>query len=169
MRDEEREQHYERAKKLLGEQNFAAALVAGAVTTLLASVAYGITVSTWAYSHGFAIAGIGIAVGLTIGFLGRGILTRFGVLAALYTIIGFLCGNVFRVVLQTARRPADSPFDVLDDSSLWQIAERSFTYLSAIDLVYLLIALFAAVFFAKRPLSRADRLALGVYEMRDEA
>lgn len=167
MRDEEKHKHYEVAEKLLAEQNFTAALVAGALTTLLAAVAYGVTVSIWTYSYGFAAAGVGMVIGLTIGYLGRGITTRFGVLAALYTFAGCLLGNLVRVVLELARPGAGSPADVLHDNSLPQLATRSLSGLSPVDLVYLLIAIFAAVFFARRPLSRADRLALGLYEMRD--
>lgn len=167
MRDEEKRRHYEVAKRLLADQNFTAALVAGAVTTLLAAVAFGIVVSIWAYSSGFAAAGIGIVVGLTIGYLGRGITTRFGVLAALYATIGCLLGNLVRVVPGLTRPAAGSTIDVLQDTSLSQLAARSLSELSPVDLVYLLIAIFAAAFFARRPLSRADRLALGLHEMRD--
>ncbi len=53
------------------------------------------------------------------------------------------------------------------DRPHWPLAERSLAYLSPVALVYLLIAILAAVFPARRPLSRADRLAPGVYEMRD--
>lgn len=85
MNDEEKQKNYELAEKLISEQNFAAAIIAGAFATLLAAVAYGITVELWAFSYGFAAAGVGIIVGLSIGFLGRGISTKFAVAAALYT------------------------------------------------------------------------------------
>ena len=167
MQEEEKQKHYEVAEKLLSEQNFAAALVAGAIAALLAAVAYGIAASTWAYSYGFAAAGVGMVVGATIGFLGRGIESKFGVLAALYTIAGCLLGNLFRAILELARPGAAWPAEVLQDESLPALVERSMSYLSLIDLVYLLIAVFAAVFFARRALSRPQRLALGLYQMRD--
>ena len=168
MKDEERQAHYERAENLLGEQNFTAALVAGGVTTLMAAVAYGLAVSAWAYAYGFAAAGVGIVIGLTIGFLGRGIATRFGVLAGACTVISCLLGNLVRLVMEISQQSSAWPAEVLEGESLPGLLEQSLSGFSAVDLVYLLIAVFAAVFFAKRPLSRADRLALGLYAMRDE-
>jgi hypothetical protein len=43
MKQEDKQRNYELAEKLLSEQNFAAAVVVGAVATLLAAALYGIT------------------------------------------------------------------------------------------------------------------------------
>jgi hypothetical protein len=167
MRDEEKKQHYDVAARLLAEQNFVPAVVAGAIAMLLAAVAFAIVSSMSPNLYGFAAAGVGMVVGATIGFLGRGIETKFGVLAAVYTITGCLLGNLFRVIMEIAQPAAASPAAVLQDESLPALLAHSLSLLSPIDLVYLLIAVFAAVFLAKRPLSRSDRLALGLYAMRD--
>lgn len=144
MNDEEKQENYELAEMLIAQQNFAAALIAGAGATLLAAAAYGIAVATWAFSLGFAAAGIGIVVGLSMQFFGRGIATKFAVAAALYTIAGCVLGKV----------------------SLSVFAERSASYFSLVDLVYWFIAVFCAVFLAMRPLSRAQRLAIGLLRLR---
>jgi hypothetical protein len=90
--------------------------------------------------------------------VGRGIDTKFGVAAAVYTIAGCLLGNVFRIV---------SPLDVFRTNDFSQIAGQSVSFISGVDLVFWFVAVFAAVFLARRPLSRSDRLALGMYELRD--
>lgn len=166
MNDEEEQKNYELAKKLIAEQNFAAAVIAGAVATLLAAVAYGITVATWPFSYGFAAAGVGIVIGLSMGFLGRGISTRFAAAATLYTIAGCVLGNLFRVIMELAQAAATSPIDVLRNNSLSMLAEWSIANVSFVDLVYWLVAVFCAVFLAKRPLSRSERLAIGLYDLR---
>ena len=166
MNDEEKQKNYELAQKLFSEQNLPAAVVAGAVATLLAAVAYGITVATWAFSYGFAAAGIGIFIGLSMGFLGRGIATRFGVIAALYTVAGCVLGNLFRVVMQIAQATATSPFDVLWQGPLSVLVDRAMSNISLVELVFWFVAVFCAVFFARRPLSRSERLAVGIYELR---
>ena len=166
MRDEEKQKHYELAEKLLSEQNFPAAFIAGAVATILAAVAYAMVVATWPFSYGFAVAGIGVAVGLSMQFVGRGITTKFAAVAAAYTIAGCLLGNLFRVVMEQVRGAGTSPIDVLANNSVSTIAEWSVANLSLVGLVYWLIALVAAAFLARRPLSRAQRLAIGVLEMR---
>ena len=166
MDDEEKHKHYELANKLISEQNFAAAVVVGAVATLLAAAAYGISVATWAYSYGFAAAGVGIVIGLSMGFLGRGISTKFAVVATLYTITGCAIGNLFRVIIELAQASATSPIDVFRNNSLSVLVERSISSLSFVDLVFWFVAVFCAVFLAKRSLSRSERLAIGMFELR---
>ena len=165
MRDEERQKNYELAEKLISEQNFASAVIAGAVATLLAAAAYGVIVSTWPFSYGFAAAGIGVAIGLSMQFLGRGISTRFAAVAAAYTIVGCCLGNLLRVVMEQVRGTGTSPVD-LRSSSLSTLAEWTVSNLSIIDLVYWFVAIVAAVFLANRPLSRAQRLAIGMLKLR---
>ncbi len=167
MKNEDKQKNYERARQLLAEQNFAAAIIAGGIAALLAAAAYGIAVTTWPVAYGFAAAGVGIFIGLAIGFLGRGIATKFSVLATLYTIIGLLLGNFFGVVMRLAQAGSTSPIDVIGSSSFSALVERSTSYLSFGDLIYWFVAVVAAVFLARRPLSRADRLAIGVFELRD--
>ena len=167
MKDEEKQKNYELAAKLISEQNFAAAVIVGAVAAMLAAVAYGITVALWPFSYGFAAAGVGTVVGLSIGFLGRGIATKFAVAATFYTIAGCALGNLFRVIVVLAQSHATSPIDVLRDNSWLMLAERSIDNVSAIDLVFWAVAVFAAVFLAKRSLSRAERLAIGMLKLRE--
>jgi dipeptide/tripeptide permease len=166
MDDEEKQKNYELADRLLSEQNFPAAVISGAVATLLAAAAYGIIVATRPSSNGFAAAGIGIVIGLSMQFLGRGISMKFASVATVYAITGCVLGNLFRVILELARASAIPPMDVLRNNSLTALAEQSMSYLSFIDLVYWFVAVFCAVFFARRPLSRSERLAIGLSELR---
>ncbi len=167
MNDEEKQRNYELADKLISEQNFAAAVIVGAVATLLAAAAYGITVATWAFSYGFAAAGVGIVIGLSMQFLGRGISMKFAVVATVYAITGCVLGNLFRVIIELAQANATSPIDVLRNNSLSVLAEWSVSYVSLVDLVFWFVAVFAAVFLAKRSLSRSERLAIGLFKTRN--
>lgn len=157
MKQEDKQQNYELAEKLLSKQNFAASIIVGAVATVLAAAIYGIVVARWDFAYGFAAVGIGIAVGISMQYLGRGIDTKFAVAAAVYTIAGCLLGNVFRVV---------SPLDVFRSDEFLLTAERSVSYVSFVDLVFWFVAVWFAVFLVKRPLSRSERLAIGMYESR---
>jgi len=167
MNDEEKQKNYELAEKLMSEQNFSAAVIVGAFATLLAAVAYGITVETWSFSYGFAAAGVGIIIGLSMGFLGRGISAKFAVAATLYTIIGCVLGNLFVKIMNLAKGTATSPIDVLQNNSLSVLARWSVSGLSLIHLVFWFVAVFAAVFLAKRSLSRSERLAIGLFATKD--
>jgi hypothetical protein len=167
VRDEEKQKNYELAEKLISEQNFAAAVIAGAIATLVSAIAYGIIVKAWPVAYGFAAAGVGTVIGFFMGFLGRGISMKFSVAAAVYTIAGCILGNLFVEILNQAQGTASSPIDVLRDNSLSVLARWSVSGLSLIYLVYWFVAVIAAVFLAKRALSRSERLALGLLEARD--
>ena len=166
MDQEEKQRNYDIAEVLLSEQNFAAAVIVGAVATILAAAIYSIVVARWNFSYGFAAAGIGIAVGISMQYLGRGIKMKFAVAASLYTIAGCVLGNVFRVVMDLARANGISPLDVFQSNAFSVLTGRAVSYVSFVDLVFWFVAVFAAVFLARRPLSRSDRLAIGMYELK---
>ena len=166
MDDVEKQKNYELAEKLISEQNFTAAVIAGAIAMLLAAVAYGIVVEALPISYGFAAAGVGVVIGFFMGFLGRGISMKFSIVAAVYTIAGCVLGNLFMKIVNLMQATAASPIDVVQSSSLTVLAQWSVSGLSFIHLVFWFVAVFAAVFLAKRPLSRAQRLAIGMLELR---
>ena len=166
MHDAEKQKNYERAEKLISEQNFAAAVIAGAVATLLAAIACGITVSTWPFSYAFATVAIGIVVGISMQLTGRGISGKFAVLAAIYTLAGCVLGNLFVKVASQAQSPGITVIDVFRNNPLPELAGWSVSGLSLMDIFFWLIAVWFAVFLVRRPLSRSDRLALGLFERR---
>jgi len=167
MNEEDKQRNYELARKLLAEQNFAAAIIAGAIATLLAAAAFGLIVATWPTAYGFAAAGTGLVIGLPMGFLGRGITTKFAVAAALYTIIGGVLGNLSWVILGLGHGTWTSLIDVLHRHSLPALVRQAVSNAYSIYLLYWFIAIFAAVFLARRALSRSDRLAIGLFGSRD--
>ena len=167
MHDEEKQRNYELAEKLISEQRFSTAVIAGAVATLLAAVGYGITVATWPIAYGFAAAGVGILIGFPMGYLGRGIETKFAVAAVLYTLVGCVLGNLFRVIIVLAQATGASPIEVLRNEPLPLLVKQATSNVFSIALLYWLIAVFAAVFLCKRPLSRSDRLAIGLFKLRE--
>lgn len=167
MDEAEKQRNYALAERLLSEQNFAAAVIGGAAAAVLAAAAYGITVSRWPFTYGFAATGIGIAVGLPMGFLGRGIAAKFAIAAALFTIVGCFLGNLFRALLELAPAAATSLIDVVRSSSFAAVMERATDYTFSIALIYWLVAVICAVFLARRALSRPERLAIGMLELRN--
>ena len=167
MDQEEKQQLYARAEQLLSEQNFTAAVIAGAITTVLAAFAYAIIARQWPFSYGFAAVGIGIAIGFAMQYLGRGVDRQFAVVATVFTIVGCLLGNAFREAIFNTSGDLLARLSAIGDIEFSTFLEQSFSYASSAYLVFWLIAVWFAVFLVKRPLSRTDRLALGTYEMRE--
>ena len=167
MNQEDKELNRGLAEKLLSEQNFTAAVIVGAAATVLAAVAYGIVTALWDFSYGFAAAAIGIVVGLSMQFLGRGIEAKFAILASAYTIAGCVLGEMFRIVMLQARSRSGSPFDIAQYGNWAELAEQAASNRSLLILVYWFVAVWFAVFLVKRPLSRAENLALKTSENSD--
>jgi len=166
MNQEDKQRNYELAESLISEQNFTAALIVGAVATLLAAAIYGITTAKWSFSYGFAAAGVGIAIGISMQYLGRGIKMKFAVAASVYTIAGCVLGNLFRVVIELARVNSSSLPEVFRSNEFSALAGWSVSYVSFVDLVFWFVAVWFAVFLVKRPLSRSEKLAIGMYELK---
>lgn len=148
------------AAQILVAQNFTAAIVGGAVAAVIAAFAYGITVAIWPFAYGFAFAGIGIAVGATMQFLGRGIATRFAVAAAGLTLLACVLGYLMCAVVERGMATGAGPLDVLANSAFTDLVTFAAGYFSPVDIVYWFVALFCAVFLARRALSREQRLAV---------
>ncbi len=81
-------------------------------------------------------------------------------------MVAAILGNLVRAMVELAPATATSLIDVLRGSSFSALVERSNYYLFSIALVYWFVAVVAAVFLARRPLSRSQRLAIGLFEMR---
>lgn len=163
MDDKRKQENFELAKKLLSEQNFMAAAVAGAAASAVAAVIYALVAVRFPYAYGFAAAGVGLIVGVSMRYLGRGIDAKFGVLAAAFTVLGWILGNWFASVLSIAASHRISPIEVLRSDHLSELAGWSILDVSLGDMIYWFVAVFCAVFLAKKPLSRAERLAIGLW------
>ena len=68
--------------------------------------------------------------------------------------------------MDLARTNGISPLDVFRSNAFSVLTGRAVSYVSFVDLVFWFVAVFAAVFLAMRPLSRSDRLAIGMYELK---
>lgn len=161
-----KQRNYALAEKLLSEQNFGVAVIAGAVAMILSATAYGITRSL-SESPYFSIsaAGIGIVIGFTVQYLGRGIGWKYSVAAAVYAALGCMLGNMFAVVMNLARTAVVSPFDVVANSTVPTLFEWMFADVSIADLMFWFIGIGSAAYFATRPLTREQGLALHIHTM----
>jgi hypothetical protein len=163
MKPDEKQRLCDLAEELLQQQNFVAAVIAGAVAMILAAAIYGIAKSLWEGIYPFYsifAAGIGLAVGYAMQFLGRGIQARFAVVAAIYAFIGCVLGNMLAVVMRMARATAVSPLDIVMNVTRSEWREWMFSDMHVADLMFWLIGIGAAAYFSRRPLTREEGLAL---------
>jgi hypothetical protein len=166
MKPDEKQRLCDLAEKLLRQQNFVAAVIAGAVAMILAAAIYGHAKSLWEGIYPFYsifAAGIGLAVGYAMQFLGRGIQARFAIVAASFAFAGCILGNMLAIVLRKARWISVSPLDVVRDAPPSERYEWMFYDMHTGDLMFWLIGIGAAAYFSRRPLTREEGLALYTY------
>lgn len=162
----EKQRNYELAEKLLSEQNFVAAAIAGAVAMTLSAGIYGVVKSlSEGLYYSILAALFGVVIGLTMQFLGKGIDTKFAVVASVYAALGCFLSNMFAVVMHAARANVVSPFDILLNSPTSQLYGWMFKDLHFADVMFWIIGIGGAAYLARRPLTRDEGLALYTYKM----
>ena len=167
MDADEKQKNYQLAEELLSEQNFIAAVIAGVVVMILSAMMYGMAKSASGDFYYSPIAlGLGAFIGFAVQFLGRGIDTRFAVVGFISALGAGLLGNMFAVVMGIARATQVWPFDILFDATPEELYDWTFGYLSTGDLMFWVLAIGGAAYFARRPLNREQGLAIHTYQRR---
>ena len=88
-------------------------------------------------------------------------------LAAFYTLGGGVLGNLLWAALPVRVAAARTLLDALRNHSLSDLAGQVISRVSFFEFLSWFVAVFAAVFLARRSLSRSERLAVGLFELRD--
>ncbi len=166
MTPEEKEQNYELAAQLLSEQRLGSAVIGGVVATILSAGFYAVITVAMGYATAFLAIGIGVAVGFAIQYLGRGIETKFMVVASALAVAGCVLGNVLAVVIFGARASGKSPFEIAANIEIGELTRFVFADFQLLDWLFWPLAIYAATFFAKRPLTREEGLAIHTNENR---
>ena len=164
MTPEEKQTNVELAQQLLEEQNFVPGVIAGVVAAILGGGIYAVIAVATGYAVGLMAIGIGAFVGFAVQFLGRGVESRFVVIAAVLSIVGCILGNIFSVILLFARGSGESPLDIFSDMGLGDLINIALESFQPIDLLYWALAAYAAYWFAKRRLTKEEELAIYTYE-----
>ena len=168
MTPEEKEQNYKLAAQLLSEQRFGPAAIGGIVAAVLGAGIYAVVTVATGYAIGFLAIGIGVIVGFTMQYLGRGIETKFVVVASLLAVIGCILGNIFAAILFEARTYGQSPFEIAASIDIRLLFDFLIVDFQFTDLLFWALAIYAASHFAKRPLTREEGLAIYTYGNRPE-
>ncbi|MGI9327921.1 MAG: hypothetical protein ACR2PZ_22065 [Pseudomonadales bacterium] len=167
MDSEAKQQNYKLAAKLLAEQNFAAAVFAGFVAAIWSAGIYGIAKSlSESLYYSILAAVLGVAIGITMQILGRGIDRKFALAASATALLGCMLGNMFAVVVNVARATVVSPFIVLSNTTYSELYRWVFTDLRFADIMFGVIGIGGAAYFARRPLTREEGLALHFHRMK---
>jgi len=160
----EKSRHLALAESLYAEQRFMAAAIGGLFAMVLSAAFFGIAKSlSEGYYYSILAAGIGLSIGFTMQYLGRGIHRKFVLLAVIYAVIGCLLGNVFAEVMDIARATGTFPLLVLWNADPGKWYDWALSDLPLADLMFWLIGIGSAAYFARRPLTYEQAFALHTY------
>jgi len=117
----------------LGRPSFSGAIIGGLIGALGGAAAWaGITVATQ-YQIGFMAIGVGILVGKLVLKLGNGQSATYGVIGALFAMLGCLAGNVLTAcwfISEEVKMPFMSVLSGLDVPTITELITASFDGMS---------------------------------------
>jgi hypothetical protein len=138
---------------MLGEEpepSLAAGLFCGITAAVLGAALWGGITTLSGYQVGWMAIGIGVLVGASVRYGGRGQDLRFGVVGGLLALLGCLVGNLLAAVASLAASGDVPVLDVLAEVH-WSVAfDLLRTTWSPIDLLFYALALWQGYTFARR-------------------
>ena len=125
-------------------QNLPLAVIGGFAASVIAAVLWALITYLTNFQIGFMAIGVGIVVGYAVKVLGKGITTPFGIVGAIFALIGCLLGNLLTAVIAGSMEEGSSFSYVLSAlmSSPGIILEVYKATFSPIDLLFYAIAIY---------------------------
>lgn len=168
MTDAKLAERYQIAERLIAEQNFGLGVVAAVVAALAGALAWGVvTVITGGIPAWFAIA-IGALVGYGMQVFGRGLTTKYSVVAAVMAIVGCVAGNLAAYVIFQSKASFRSIDEILSTLDLADLIDFYVRALGLLDLFFYFLAAVAAWYFAQRDLTQEEDFAMRAWAERPD-
>lgn len=163
----DKEPSAEDARRLFAAQSVRNAVMASLITIILFSMFWAtMSVMTGRIIPPMTLV-LGIFVGLAVRRAGRGLDWRFPAIAAGFAIIGSLIGNIVVAAAFTAPVLGTDTLTVLRNTTALTWPVFFDEVMTPADLVFALFSAGLAAFYANRPISRAQNLALRTWRNND--
>ncbi len=168
MTDAKLAERYRIAERLIAEQNFSAGVAAALFAMLAGALGWGLaTVAIGAVPAWFAIA-LGALVGYGMQLFGRGLTTKYSVVAAVLAIVGCLAGTLVAAIIYQSNRSIEQIRDTLSTLSFTDLIDFYSRTLEIIDVFFWLLAAVAAWYFAQRDLTEEQDFAMRAWAERPD-
>lgn len=135
-------------KKLHSQQNFPLAIVAAVVSALVGATLWAVITVSTEYQIGFMAVGVGALVGFSVRILGKGVDQKYGILGAIFALVGCLLGNLFTQVGFAATELDVNFFEILFGLSSEVIVEIYAQSFAPMDLLFYGIAVYEGFKFS---------------------
>ena len=131
-------------EELFAAQNFPLAAVTGFVAAIIGAAAWAAVTEKWGVKLGLMCLVVGLLVGKAVCIFGKGLETRFKVLAVVLALFGVALGNVLSSAAFHASAHAMPLLDVLKEMTPSQALEFLTTNSGLVDFVLYGVALYEA-------------------------
>ncbi|MDH3546063.1 MAG: hypothetical protein OEN22_03140 [Gammaproteobacteria bacterium] len=150
--------------RLVRAQSVRQAIFGGLIAVILFSILWVMLSTLVDRVFPWLTIALGLLIGLVMRRAGQGLDWRFPLLAAVMTVIGALVGNVVVAAAFTAQEFETGTLQILRavTTMTWPVFFAE--VISVADVIYALFGAAIAAFYAKRRLTRAEYLALRIWQ-----
>jgi hypothetical protein len=148
-------------QRIRGEQNLVIAVIAGAAAALAGACTWAVITVVTHYQVGWMAVGVGFLVGYAVKTFGKGIDRSFGIVGAVWSLIGCAAGNLFTIVGTIAKEQNIPIMSILEKLDLDIIASLMQATFNPMDVLFYGIAIYEGYKFSFRQLTQADLLKIG--------
>ena len=155
--DEGKLLQYREALKL--EQNLPMAIIGGLLAAFVGALIWAIITVSTGYQIGYMALGVGLLVGYTVKFTGKGIDAIFGLLGAVSAFLGCLLGNFFSLIGFAANEEGLGYMELLGSIDYNLLPEIMAETFSPMDLLFYGIAVYEGYRFSFRTITEEELIA----------
>jgi len=148
-------------QRIRGEQNLMLAVIAGGAAALAGACVWAMITVMTHYQIGWMAVGVGFLVGFAVKTFGKGIDRSFGIVGAVWSLLGCAAGNLLTVVGTIAREQNIPIMNILEKLDLEIIANLMQATFNPMDVLFYGIAVYEGYRFSFRQLSQADLMKIG--------
>ena len=154
--EEDQEQLRLFQERLRSEQNLVAGLAAGFVAMVVSAILWAAVTIGTGYQIGYMAIAVGLLVGFSVRYLGKGVDSIFGYSGALLALLGCLLGNALSTIGFVAQAEGLSYFEALSVFNYAAIPELLVATFHPMDLLFYGIAVYEGYKFAFRQVTEQE-------------
>jgi hypothetical protein len=144
------------------KQSLPLAIAGGITASLLGAILWAVITYITGYQIGFMAIGVGFLVGYAVNYFGKGMTTPFGIVGALFALLGCVLGNIFTTIIAAYSLEGVSFFQIImtfltSPGVVLEIMKETF---SPIDLLFYGIAVYEGYRFSFRQISEEEMASL---------
>jgi hypothetical protein len=138
------------------EQNLPFAIVGGLAAAMLGAAIWATITALTEYQIGFMAVGVGLLVGFSVRYFGKGIDKVYGVIGAAFALLGCAAGNFFTIIYFISVQESISILEILAEVDFEIITNLMIETFQPMDVLFYGIAVYEGYRFSFRQITDED-------------